>query len=392
VERSLAHAETLRKRKIGLFWTAGVAIALIVTLITITFVTMDKLAVADKKAKDAIEIAQAEAANEIDKTQKAANVNIRKAKLQADINIEKAQTAADFNIKTAQEEAKYEIQLGQNRAKRDIDIAQKAMQIKVEIQKGLADSLGQLAKEKADEFVLSQAKLNTTNKKTRASKLSLEAYDRIIDGEYNKSKEKADSAVKIYIEIKEDYETDVLYRTYYSILKNSTSNEEKELPVSDYIVKKRVDWNIVKKLGIDRDEVQIYTMKLSKSSSLGALGLKSGKIILFDTATYKQTDTISIGKNRVTSIDFNEKGDQMIASSVDYRFTIIPLEIGTGKRNQGKQLIRIKSLTRIEEIDYLDGNNTIRTVGGKIENEKGEMIKNWRSYPATVEELYKKLN
>ena len=400
VERSVAYAETLRKRKIGLFWTAALGAILIVVLGAVSWYFGDKAntqsILADEKtalANEKVKVAELQT-KEAEIQRKKADEQKSKAEKQrkeAEKQREEAKKQKDFAA-SQQKKALAASNKAKESQKRAEEMSEKAQEAKE-----LAEKADSLAKEKAEELEKSEEQLNLTAKKTEAAKLSLEAYDDVLDGKFTEAKQKADEAIKIYNEIEEDFETDILYNTYYSILKDKASVINNDFTKQDksnaesikllhcsYAFENNFNWDLVEILGVSRKEV--FSMSQSDNNDIGALGLKSGRIILFNTQSKKITDTVAVGKHRVTSMDFNDFGNQMVASTVNGKFTIIPLEVGIGKRNQSKQLIRRIAFARIEEIHYTD-DSTIRAIGGVTVN-GNNTTKTYQSYPATVSKIY----
>ena len=399
VERSVAHAETVRKRKTGLLWTAVLGGLLIIILGGVSWYFGNKAKKESKKLDSTIKLAKQQT-----KIADEAKIKADEAKIKAD----KAKVKTDLlQIKITNQNKKASKLKYEADKQKSLAEEQKVLATK---QKAIADEQTTLAKEKAEELLKSKESLEESNKvltqtkkKTNAAKLSLEAYDLIIDGNFSKAKQKADEAVKLYTEIEEDFETDILYNTYHSILNSNDSitdnafKKKDKLPVNvvklthcHYVYEEQFNryYNLIKKMGISLENV--FAITTSTTTEIGAIGLKNGKIILYNTVSEKQTDTISIGKYRITSMDINKTGNQMIASSVNGKITIIPLNPKTGTRNSKKQLIRRAAFARIEEIHYID-DNTIRAIGGAIPNDN-TITKTYMSYPATVKKLHEILN
>jgi TIR domain-containing protein len=253
-----------------------------------------------------------------------------------------------------------------------------------------------------------QDTLRLTEKKIDAVRLSLEAFELTREGNHNGAKEKADDAVALYEEIEEDYETDILYNTYYSILKeavksNSEKGEKSEFVdvtsiAADELVLNNCSYSgdddfdlatVMKVIAADsiKADSMVYSLVYSNNGNFGALGLKSGNVILFKSSSKEPVDTVKVGNYRVTSMGFNQTGNQLVASTVDDQFRIIPLLISSGIRDSTRPVIVIRTETfaRIEEIEYLD-NNTIRAVSGVI-NQGDNKIKTFKKYPATVKKM-----
>ena len=406
VERSVAHAETLRKRKIGLFWTALLGGLLIIILGGVSWHFGKKANKESKKLDSTIELAQKQT-----KIAEDAEIKSEYLSKKADsLNIEiQHQNQKARNQKNLADMLELKAQIFKNEADEQKTIAEEQKVLAAE-QKAIVGEQKTLAKEKAEELLkskelLKESKkvLTQTNKKTNAAELSLEAYELIIDGNFAKAKEKADEAVKLYTEIGEDFETDILYNTYYSILNSNDSitdnafKKKDKLPINTvklthchYVYDEQFNRysDLIQKMGISPGNV--FAITTSNTSKIGAIGLKNGKIILYNMVSEKPTDTISIGKYRITSMDINKSGNQMIASSVNGKITIIPLNPTTGTRNLKKQLIRRVAFARIEEIHYID-DNTIRAIGGAIPNDN-IITKTYMSYPATVKKLNEILN
>ncbi|NOQ71129.1 MAG: TIR domain-containing protein [Crocinitomix sp.] len=403
-ERSVAYAETLRKRKVGLLITAALGIVLLIILGWSAKIALDKADEAEENAALQTKIAEEKAldAEKAEKDALRSQKDALRAEKDAALSLEDAAMAEIAAIKAL------------DKANKATKAAAEALALAAE-SKAKADSSeakanASLVKAAASEDRAKQARIDAdlankelakTTLKTNAAKLSLEAFELTLDGKYDEAQERADAAVALYNQIEgENFETDLLYNTYYSILsktnKDSLSNEGQKFiqdyPMSadnvklkhcSYAIDNTFSWNTVKDIGADRNLA--YCLVYSENRKYGALGLKNGKIYLFDVAGKVVIDTVSVGTYRVTSMDFNSTGSQLVASTVNEKFAIIPLDIASGKRNLKKQIIRKETFARIEEIEFLT-DNTIRAFGGAIEKDGG-IKKTYRKYAATVEKL-----
>jgi hypothetical protein len=334
-ERSVAYAETRRKRRIGLLWTGILCVLLIVVFGVVAYLAN---ADATKSQEDAL-TAKDEAAIAIKSS--------REAKDEAAIAIDEAAIAKD-------------------------------------------------------EAAIANADAKKAKKKTSALTLSSEAFELTLYAKYDAAKQRADKAVALYNEIEEDFETDILYKTYYSILSNTDLTGDalifedvKIIPALDttythcsYESDPDFDLDVVKNV-IDEYKMA-FSLTYTIDKKYGALGLKSGEIKIFNAAEFTVIDTIFVGTYRVTSMAYNSNGTKLVASTVDDKFTIIPLSSSSGQRNKKKHLIRKESPFRIEEILF-ENDNTIKTIGGEIVDDgtKSNMSK---KYPATVKKLKEILN
>jgi len=392
-ERSVAYADTLRKRRIGLLWTAILGAILIIGLGWSAWTLKEtadseQLKVAKAQEKVAKALAKVEYA---DNLVLAANNDVVAADNKV-IVADNLVLAADNLVLAADNlviAANYKVVAADKKVVAAIDKV-----IAADMKVIVADNLVLDANEKV---LAAENELVKTQKKTNAAKLSLEAYELTVEGNYNAAKEKANLAVDLFEEIGDDYETDILYNTYYSILSKKLDVDSDDMEFvqqstinantivlnhCNYAVDSDFKWGIVKQ--IEKDTNLVYSMVISDNGKVGSLGLKSGKIILFDNSNFETIDTVSVGTYRVTSMGFNNKSTQLVASTIDDKFTIISLS-PDGKRDLTKQLIRRKSFGRIEQIEYED-NNTIMAVGGKFDDD-GVMKKFYQKYPATVKKL-----
>jgi hypothetical protein len=407
VERSLTHAETVRKRRRLLIWSVVVGI---VILIALGFTTLYLKSSADFAEKQTREANNKKA--EAERFSEKSRIEAARADSLAVVAIEKAKIAkaeavsAGLLAKIAKADANSAIANAQS-AKREATeekrlaaISKAQAENSAELAK-LADSNAAKANKKAED---AKKELAITTLKTNAAKLSFEAFELTLDGKYDAAEERADAAVLLYNEIEGgNFETDVLYNTYYSVLTkkvetdlnssesrftNETSFTPDSIVLDDcyYITEEDFSWDILKKIGLKgEDTALIYSLVYSKDFKLGALGAKNGKIYLFNSADNTIFDTISVGTYRVTSMGFNEQGSQLVASTVNDMFAIIPLLKSSGKRDPSKQILRRETFARIEEIEYLN-EDTIRAIGaiGKVQ---GEDKKKYMLYPATVKKI-----
>ena len=393
-ERSVAYAETLRKRRIGLLWTGILGVLLIVILGFSAYWLQGEAKAAQVKAKNSTKLAdkkQAEA-KVAQEDARAAQEDAKKASKEADRQKQEANKE-----KKAAKQAKREAALAKEKADKANDEALEAKE-HAKIATDEAKVATEAAKAANEAAEAAQKKLSLIDKKISASKLSLIAYNLTLDGNYIEAKQKADSAVALYNEIEtEDFETDILYNTYYSILsKNKLTGEalsfvhEQQVLANEsnythcgYATSADFDWAVVKK--VMKDTSTAFSLTYTYDKKFGALGLKNGKVITFSAADYKLIDSISVGTYRVTSMGYNSIGSQLVASTVDGKFTIIPLNNSSGNRNKDKQMIRRESFARIEEILFED-DDTIKAIGGEFE-ENNELKKKIKLYPATVQKL-----
>ena len=365
-ERSVAYAETLRNRKKGLIVTGILGVLLIVIFGSIAYLANVSAATAMADAEEANASAATAKANAATAIANFATANADAAKAEADAATAKADAAsAKASAATAKASA--------------------------------ASAKASAATAKAD--------AEKAKKKTLALTLSSEAFELTLDGKYDAAKEKADMAVAQYDSINketEDFETDILYETYSSILsKTELTGEDlifqlqQEMPVDliqhthcVYASDSDFDWVVVKNVRVD--SALVFSVTYTNNKKYGALGLKNGEIKIFNVLDFTVVDIISVGTYRVTSMGYNSNGTKLVASTVDDKFTIIPLNSLSGQRNKKKQLIRRESPFRIEEILF-ESDNTITAIGGKV-IDNGTMVKPYKKYPATVKKLKKILN
>jgi hypothetical protein len=385
-ERSVAYAETLRKRRIGLLWTAILGAILIIglgwsawTLKETADEEQQKVAKAQKKvvAADSLVLVANDKVIFADSLVLVANNKVIAASDKV--------VAADKKVEAAEEKTKA-AEVITEAAEEKTKAAEgktKAAQVKTEVAE---------VKTKA-----AQVKTEKAKKKTSALTLSSKAYELTLDGKYDAAKQKVNEAVDLYNEIEEDFETDILYKTYYSILSKTdltgdalNFEDDKKMSADDtkythcsYASDSDFDWDIVK--NVEVDSTMAFSLTYINDKKYGALGLKNGKIKIFNVLDFTEIDIISVGTYRVTSMGYNSNGTKLVASTVDDKFTIIPLDSLSGQRNKNKQLIRRESPFRIEEILFED-DNTIKAIGGKIEG-NGTWYKRSKKYHATVKRL-----
>ena len=379
-ERSVAYAETLRNRKKGLIVTGILGVLLIVIFGSIAYLANVSAATAMADAEEANASAATAMADAEEANASAATAMADAEEANASAATAKANAAtAIANFATANADA----------AKAEADAAT--------AKADAASAKASAATAKAD--------AEKAKKKTLALTLSSEAFELTLDGKYDAAKEKADMAVAQYDSINketEDFETDILYETYSSILsKTELTGEDlifqlqQEMPVDliqhthcVYASDSDFDWVVVKNVRVD--SALVFSVTYTNNKKYGALGLKNGEIKIFNVLDFTVVDIISVGTYRVTSMGYNSNGTKLVASTVDDKFTIIPLNSLSGQRNKKKQLIRRESPFRIEEILF-ESDNTITAIGGKV-IDNGTMVKPYKKYPATVKKLKKILN
>ncbi len=399
VERSLTFTDAQKKKRRLLIWFF-VFIGLIVGVLSWASYkfnndrnTAEKEAVsAEKKKEEAIELeeeyrerAEQEKRNAEQEKEKAEDAKREKEEAER-LAKEAKNLLQQAKLLTLDAEKKAEeAQSKADDAKKDADLAKEA-----------ADEADKKARE-------AKAILEETQKKTLASELALEAFDLTLNGEYSNAELKADSAVQLFKEVESNFETDLLYNTYYSILSkkresqlNSNQHDfikETTIPaesdaIDSCLHEGDADFEIVK--GLQVNSKLVYCLTFSKNRKMGALGLKSGKVMFFNPATKQIVDSVSVGTYRVTSLDFSPNGASIVASTVDQKLAIIPLNMKNGKRDYSRQIIRRNTFTRIEAIEFID-QNTIKAIGGEM-IEKGVKVKEFKLYPATVEKITEILN
>jgi hypothetical protein len=407
-ERSVANAETLRNRKKGLIVTGILGVLLIVIFGSIAYLANVSAATAmadaeEANASAATAMADAEEANASAATAMAdaeeANASATTANANAAKAIANFATAND-NAEEANANAE---QANADAAKAEADAA--TANAGAEEATALAVKERAAAEEAKAAAAIANADAKKAKKKTLALTLSSEAFELTLDGKYDAAKEKADMAVAQYDSINkgtEDFETDILYETYSSILSKTELTKEdlifqlkEEMPVDSiqhthclYASDSDFDWVVVKNVRVD--SALVFSVTYTNNKEYGAFGLKNGEIKIFNAKDSLVIDTISVGTYRVTSMGYNSNGTKLVASTVDDKFTIIPLDSLSGQRNKNKQLIRRDSPFRIEEILF-ENDNTITAIGGKV-IDNGTMVKPYKKYPATVKKLNKILN
>ncbi len=379
IERSLAYAESLRKRKIMMIWTGIIGAIIIISL----SVWSSKLANEANEFQISASNAKKIAEEQVFEAEKAKNESTR-AKQEAAKAIEQAQKAS----------------LEAEKAERIAFASQNiAEQAKIE-----ADSAKKIA-------YLSRSAANDAEElrklavlKTNASTQALTALDFVLDGQFTRAKEKANTSVINYKLSNSDWETDVLYNTYIKILQRDTSLKsntnltsfkssfkENDTLLSykkcNYVTNKHFNWELANKIWPDSSE--IFAMNfLYPKKEIVALGLFSGKIILYNTVNNQLLDTINVGTYRITSLAFRDDGKQLVASSVDNKITLI--ELNEGREVSSSHDIRIKTSRRIEEVYYFN-NDVIHAVQATI-IQRGKPIRRYFKYPATVEKLHNIIN
>jgi len=393
-ERSVAYAETLRNRKKGLIVTGILGVLLIVIFGSIAYLANVSAATAMADAEEANASAATAMADAEEANASAATAMADAEEANASAATAKANAAtAIANFATANADA----------AKAEADAATaKADAASAKASAATAKASAASAKASA---ATAKADAEKAKKKTLALTLSSEAFELTLDGKYDAAKEKADMAVAQYDSINketEDFETDILYETYSSILsKTELTGEDlifqlqQEMPVDliqhthcVYASDSDFDWVVVKNVRVD--SALVFSVTYTNNKKYGALGLKNGEIKIFNVLDFTVVDIISVGTYRVTSMGYNSNGTKLVASTVDDKFTIIPLNSLSGQRNKKKQLIRRESPFRIEEILF-ESDNTITAIGGKV-IDNGTMVKPYKKYPATVKKLKKILN
>ncbi|GAB5416730.1 MAG: hypothetical protein Crog4KO_22190 [Crocinitomicaceae bacterium] len=395
VERSLTYADAQKKKRRLLIWFF-VFVAIIMGVLAWASFKFNsdrneaesKAKIAEKKELQAIAQEKASLAN-AEKEREKANTAIEEG--------EEAQILAD-QAKVALKAAELLAEEANARAQEALGKEAEAERLASEAKK-LADDAETKMNEANAQTLRAKIALANTQKKTRASELSLEAFDLTLDGDYSAAKIKADSAVILYSELENgDYETDLLYNTYYSILSRTPKSRLNQNQIGFTEASKTIsesaqvnhcfhggdaEFEVVKKLNVKPNLV--YCLTYSKNGKMGAVGLKSGKVILFDPSNNKVIDSVTVGIYRVTSLGFSPNGANIVASTVDQKFAIVPLINSSGKRDHSKQILRRSTFTRVEAIEYVD-QNTIKAIGGEM-IEKGVKVKEFKLYPATVEKI-----
>jgi hypothetical protein len=390
VERSVAYGETLRKRRIGLLWTAALGVILIVILGFSAWKLQGKAQEAIKDADFAVSLAlekeeeAKESQKSADKAERSANV----AKEEANIAKEEAENAkeeagiaqrnaeiAKYEATVAKEEAeiaKLEAEAAKlEAAQAKLEAAQANLDLAktreaLELAKIEADSInfitkGRISALEATEDLQSRDKIGAIENAKASVAFLTDSVDASaqIQSLYDVFTELIPSGSPLNIGYnKEDRsETELI-----EVLKKSNEFEKETYPKESTTLNyndKSIqigsgasmpsNAKVLEILEKVKDKNAISALCLSPDGKRVAIGLKNGVVEMWDMQKTEIIDEVLNHSYRITSIAFNPSGNELAISSIDENFSIVKLTkegfrdpmTENVKRDNGSRILRL---------------------------------------------------
>lgn len=399
VERSVAYAETLRKRKIGLLWTGVFGFVLIVALGAVSWyfgqkantqslLADEKTALANEKVKEA-ELQTKEAKNQKDiakEQREEAEKQRKEAEKQKDFAAsqqKKAKEASD-KAKEALEEAKI--------AKEEADSASNRAEVALAQVEASVKNL----EETNEKLELARTEADSISFITRAKKKALKATEHKQAREDSLALASANEAVCLLTDsVKASSQIQSLFSVYTALIPSNSIlnlelnrqeitepqlifklNSENELPINKYpekITNYRINNipiqiassnSIVKIELIDAviDKIEsknsISALCISKDGNKLAIGKKTGSVEIWNLETFQRLDEVLNHSYRITSVAFNKNASQIAVASIDEKFSLVNLT-EDGVRDPLSETIKMSNGNRVREIYYWNDNHII---------------------------------
>lgn len=399
VELSVAYGETLRKRRIGLLWTAALGIILILILGFSAWKLQGTANDAIKDAEVASELA-IEKQNEAVKAQEDAEIAKSEAD-QAQKDAEVAKEEADLAQESAKK-AKHEASVAKSQAA----VAKEQAKL-AQADAAVAKAEAKVAQAEAAEAIES---LDETRKALEIAKIEADSISFITQGRISALKaseaqqardteaaiENANQAVSFLTDsVAASAQIQSLYDVYTELIpSNSILNldRNKEERTEDELVKLLEDSNEIPKkkypetilveeingvpieIGYDANSAEksealsvinkldnkadVSALCISPDGTKLAIGYKGGSVEIWDLDKQENVGVVLNHSYRVTTIAFSPQGNELAIASIDENFSIVKLT-SEGKKDRLSENVKMENGSRIIRLYYWNDNHII---------------------------------